>query len=253
MKIVSMSGSLRENVGKKDAKALRRQDRVPCVMYGKTEQVLFSVPQVEFKPLVFSPDAAYIELTINGEKRMAMLKDIEYHPVTDNIMHADFYELSDDKPIVMSIPVYLTGTSVGVMKGGKAVLKIPEGLIDGFKFIIHGFDAMDDNRRKEYMLQPGYRKKVLKNLRVAATYGLAGYTHALLVPVVWFGRKLSKEKNKRIRNEFARELDTEIKVCEAKIEDATADGNQKQKYQLIRLRDELARQKERVTTNGKYI
>lgn len=124
MKIVSMSGSLRENVGKKDAKALRRQDRVPCVMYGKTEQVLFSVPQTEFKPLVFTPEASYVEITINGEKRMAMLKDIEYHPVTENIMHADFYELSDDKPIVMSIPVYLTGTSVGVMKGGKAVLKI---------------------------------------------------------------------------------------------------------------------------------
>ena len=59
MKIVSMSGSLRENVGKKDAKALRRQDRVPCVMYGKTEQVLFSVPQVEFKPLVFSQYSKY--------------------------------------------------------------------------------------------------------------------------------------------------------------------------------------------------
>lgn len=124
MKIVSMSGSLRENVGKKDAKALRRQDRVPCVMYGKTEQVMFSVPQVEFKPLVFTPEAAYVEIEINGQKRMAMLKDIEYHPVTENIMHADFYELSDDRPIVMSIPVYLTGTSVGVMKGGKAVLKI---------------------------------------------------------------------------------------------------------------------------------
>mgnify|MGYP003298958722 FL=1 len=124
MKIVSMSGSLRENVGKKDAKALRRQDRVPCVMYGKTEQIMFSVPQVEFKPLVFTPEAAYVEIEINGQKRMAMLKDIEYHPVTENIMHADFYELSDDKPIVMSIPVYLTGTSVGVMKGGKAVLKI---------------------------------------------------------------------------------------------------------------------------------
>ena len=124
MKIVSMSGSLRENVGKKDAKALRRQDRVPCVMYGKTEQVMFSVPQVEFKPLVFTPDAAYVEIEINGQKRMAMLKDIEYHPVTENIMHADFYELSDDRPVVMSIPVYLTGTSVGVMKGGKAVLKI---------------------------------------------------------------------------------------------------------------------------------
>jgi large subunit ribosomal protein L25 len=93
-------------------------------MYGKGEQVMFSVPQVEFKPLVFTPDASYVELTIDGQKRMAMLKDIEYHPVTENIMHADFYELSDDKPIVMSIPVYLTGSSVGVMKGGKAVLKI---------------------------------------------------------------------------------------------------------------------------------
>ena len=71
MKIVSMSGSLRENVGKKDAKALRRQDRVPCVMYGKTEQVLFSVPQVEFKPLVFSPDAAYIYI---GDSEPDILK-----------------------------------------------------------------------------------------------------------------------------------------------------------------------------------
>ena len=74
-----------------------------------------------------------------------------------------------------------------------------------------------------------------------------------MIPVVWFGRSLSKEKNKRIRNEFARELETEIKVCEAKIEDARADGNQKQCYQLMRIRDQYARQRERVLVNGKYI
>ena len=124
MKIVSMSGSLRENVGKKDAKALRREDKVPCVMYGKGEQKMFSVPQTAFSPVIFTPDACFIEIDLNGTKHMTMLKDIQYHPVTEIVYHADFYELSDDKPIVMSIPVYTTGSSKGVMKGGKLVTKI---------------------------------------------------------------------------------------------------------------------------------
>lgn len=124
MKVVSMSGSLRENVGKKDAKALRNQDMVPCVMYGKGEQVMFSVKQTAFNPIIFTPDACFVEIDINGTVHKAILKDIQYHPVTEIVYHADFYELSEDKPIVMSIPVYTTGTSKGVMKGGKAVLKI---------------------------------------------------------------------------------------------------------------------------------
>ena len=124
MKIVSMSGSLRENVGKKDAKALRREDKVPCVMYGKGEQKMFSVPQTAFSPVIFTPDACFIEIDLDGTKHMTMLKDIQYHPVTEIVYHADFYELSDDKPIVMSIPVYTTGSSKGVMKGGKLVTKI---------------------------------------------------------------------------------------------------------------------------------
>ena len=124
MKIVSMSGSLRENVGKKDAKALRREDKVPCVMYGKDEQKMFSVPQTAFHPVIFTPDACFIEIELNGTKHLTMLKDIQYHPVTEIVYHADFYELSDDKPVVMSIPVYTTGSSKGVMKGGKLVIKI---------------------------------------------------------------------------------------------------------------------------------
>ncbi len=123
MRIVSMSGALREHVGKKDAKALRREDKVPCVMYGKGEQKLFSVPQTQFDRIIFNPEPCFVEIDINGTKHQAMMKDIDFHPVTEIVYHADFYELSDDKPIVMSIPVHTTGTSVGVMKGGKLAYK----------------------------------------------------------------------------------------------------------------------------------
>ncbi len=123
MRVVSMSGALREHVGKKDAKALRRDAKVPCVMYGKNEQITFSVAQTAFDRIIFNPEPCFVEIEINGTKHSAMMKDIDFHPVTDIVYHADFYELSDDKPIVMSIPVHTTGTSVGVMKGGKLAYK----------------------------------------------------------------------------------------------------------------------------------
>ena len=85
MKTVSMSGSPRENVGKKDAKSLRREGRVPCVIYGGEEQVRFSVLETEFKPLLFSPDAHFVEIDIEGKKTKAILQEIQYHPVTDNV------------------------------------------------------------------------------------------------------------------------------------------------------------------------
>ena len=118
-----MSGSLRENVGKKDAKALRREDRVPCVMYGNGEQKLFSVAQTDFNRVLFNPEPCFIHVNSDGTEHKTMLKDIDFHPVTDIVYHADFYEMADDKPIVMSIPVHTCGTSKGVMKGGKLVYK----------------------------------------------------------------------------------------------------------------------------------
>lgn len=147
----------------------------------------------------------------------------------------------------------LRKAGTGVMNAGKAILKIPAGILQGFKDVIQKFDEMDDNRRKEYMAQPGYRKKIFKNIRVAATYGAAGYINPLLLPVTWFGRKLSKEKNKRLRIEFTRDLETEIKVCEQKIEDAKAAGDQKEVYQLMRIRDAYSRERDRVALNAKYI
>ncbi|MBQ7985554.1 MAG: 50S ribosomal protein L25/general stress protein Ctc [Bacteroidales bacterium] len=125
MKTVSMSGSARQNVGKKDAKALRRNGMVPCVLYGGEEQqTVFAVPSKEFIPLLFTPDTHYVELTVDGKKTMAILQDIQYHPVSDEVLHADFLRIFDDKPLTIAVPVKTTGTAPGVLQGGKLQIKI---------------------------------------------------------------------------------------------------------------------------------
>ncbi len=125
MKTVSMSGSSRKNVGKKDAKALRRENKVPCVLYGgKEEQVIFAVPARDFRGLLFTPDTHYVELNIDGNKTMAILQDIQYHPVTDEVLHADFLRIFDDQPITIAVPVKTTGTAPGVLQGGKLQIKL---------------------------------------------------------------------------------------------------------------------------------
>lgn len=123
MKKVSVSGSLRENVGKKDAKRLRREGNVPCVVYGGKEQIQFFTSEKSFKDIVFTPDACIAQLDIGGKKMEAVLQDIQYHPVTDRIIHADFLEIYADKPVKMAIPIKITGNSPGVIAGGKMLIK----------------------------------------------------------------------------------------------------------------------------------
>ncbi len=124
MKTVSMSGSLRANVGKKDAKALRNAGLVPCVIYGGKEQIHFSTPETSFKPIVFTPDVCFIEVDLNGKKYLTILQDIQYHKVSDSVLHADLFELSEDKVITLPVPVVYQGSSPGVLKGGKLVKSI---------------------------------------------------------------------------------------------------------------------------------
>lgn len=143
------------------------------------------------------------------------------------------------------------GTDVKL--AGKAVLKVPVGMIDGVKTILNDWKSAGEDKKKEKMLKSGYRSKLLRNLRVAAMYGLAGYVSKLLIPIVWIARRASKTQDKRLRNEFTSELDAEIEVCKSKEEDAQSKGDEKQKYQLIRLRKQLERERERVNTNAKYI
>ncbi len=122
MKTVSLSGSPRENVGKKDAKALRKENLVPCVLYGGKEQIHFATDERNFQKVVFTPEVCFIEIDLAGKKYSAILQDIQYHPVNDKILHADFLELTG-KPIKLDVPVRLIGTSPGVLKGGKLALK----------------------------------------------------------------------------------------------------------------------------------
>jgi len=131
MKTVSLSGSLRENVGKRDAKGLRYQGKVPCVLYGGKEQVRFTTDEPNFKPILFSPETFVIEINIDGNKHLAILKDIQYHPVGDQVLHADFYEVSDTKPVVVSIPVKTSGTAPGVIRGGKLKVKLTKVKVKG--------------------------------------------------------------------------------------------------------------------------
>ena len=119
MKSITIKGSKRESVGKVATKALRNAGKVPCVLYGGDQAMHFSADELSFSKLVYTPNVytASIELE-NGDKFKAILKEIQFHPVSDKILHVDFYQLFDNKEITMKIPVKLTGTSPGVLNGG---------------------------------------------------------------------------------------------------------------------------------------
>ena len=118
MKSITIKGSQRESVGKVATKALRNAGKVPCVLYGGDKPVHFSAEELVFNKLVFTPNVYTASIEVDGNKYAAILQDIQFHPVTDRILHVDFYQLFDDKEVTMNIPVHLTGTSPGVLKGG---------------------------------------------------------------------------------------------------------------------------------------
>ncbi|MFA8450550.1 MAG: 50S ribosomal protein L25/general stress protein Ctc [Bacteroidales bacterium] len=121
---ISLSGSPRENVGKKDAKAVRREGLIPCVIYGKGEQTHFTVDAKDFDKLLFTPNVYIIELNIDGKERLAVIQDLQYHPVEDDVLHIDFLEVDEENPVKVALPIKITGASPGVMRGGKLVTKI---------------------------------------------------------------------------------------------------------------------------------
>ena len=134
MKTASLSGSLRESVGKKDADALRASNRVPGVLYGGAEQCHFSLSEVELNKVVFNPDVFKLELDLNGKKVDCIIQDIQFHPVTDRVTHVDLLEVLPGKPVKVELPLRTTGQSIGVMNGGRLELnyrRVPvRGLVD---------------------------------------------------------------------------------------------------------------------------
>ena len=122
MKSITINGSQRESVGKKATKALRNAGQVPCVLYGGDKPLHFSANEIAFSKLVYTPNAHTVVIALdNGESYQAIMQDIQFHPVTDRILHIDFYQLFDDKEVTMDIPVRIVGVSKGVLNGGVLV------------------------------------------------------------------------------------------------------------------------------------
>ena len=133
MKTLAINVKERQNVGKTNTRALRNQGNVPCVLYGGEKQVTFYAHENDFRKLVYTPDTFLVELSIDGTVTKAIMQDIQFHPVTDKILHIDFLEVFDNKPITVSIPVNLNGSSIGVKNGGNLMFRrskiITKGLV----------------------------------------------------------------------------------------------------------------------------
>jgi large subunit ribosomal protein L25 len=141
MKSITIKGSERESVGKKATKALRNAGKVPCVIYGGEKPLHFSAEELSFKDLVYTPNAHTVVVDLEGGKKYdAVMQDIQFHPVTDSILHVDFYQLFKDKEVTMDIPVRLLGNSPGVRNGGRLLFRkrkltikaLPDNLPDFF-------------------------------------------------------------------------------------------------------------------------
>jgi len=132
MKIIEIKGPLRKDLGKKSSKLLRKDGNVPCVIYGIKENVHFYSHENNFKNLIYTPDAHLVNLELDGTAHKVILQDIQFHPVTDKINHIDFIQVSEEKPIVTSLPIDVTGESVGVKAGGKLRIKKRHLKVRGF-------------------------------------------------------------------------------------------------------------------------
>ena len=126
MKTLAISVKEIQNVGKTSTRALRNQGNVPCVLYGGEKQVTFYAHENDFRKLVYTPNTFVVELNINGSKTKAIMQDIQFHPVTDKILHIDFLEVFYGKQITVYLPVVLDGVAIGVKNGGNLMFRIPK-------------------------------------------------------------------------------------------------------------------------------
>ena len=148
MRTVEIIGYKRANLGKADAKRLRADSQVPCVLYGGKEQVHFYAPMILFREIVYTPEAAFVKLNIEGDEYSAILQDIQFHPVSEIILHVDFLVLTDDSPVKMDIPIKFSGEAPGLMQGGKLVVKLrkvrikalPEKMPDSITMDVSGLE-----------------------------------------------------------------------------------------------------------------
>ena len=143
MKTILLKGQLRETLGTTDSRLIREEGLVPCVLYGGKDHLHFAVHAGDFKNLVYTPNTYAVKLEIGDKSYRAILQDIQFHPVNDQILHVDFLEVFEDKPVSLSIPVKLTGNSVGVRAGGRLLLKLKKIKVKGLLSSIPDYIEVD--------------------------------------------------------------------------------------------------------------
>ncbi len=122
MQTIELNGSVRTNFGKKEAKNERKEGKVPCVIYGNGDTVHFSVNEADLRKIIFTPNSYIININLDGKTETAVVREVQFHPVKDSVIHIDFYRVNNEHPVAIDIPVRLTGVSEGVRQGGKMML-----------------------------------------------------------------------------------------------------------------------------------
>jgi large subunit ribosomal protein L25 len=143
MRTIEIVGYRRTNSSKADLKKLREEGYVPCVLYGGKEHVDFYAPAILFRELIYTPDAAFVKLNIEGQEYDCIIKDSQFHPVSENLLHADFLRLEEGKPIKMNIPVRFHGSAPGMLKGGRLMVKLRYLIIKALSKYMPAFIDID--------------------------------------------------------------------------------------------------------------
>ncbi len=131
MKTLAIQAVARTEYGKKATKSVRREGMIPCVLYGAGENVAFSIDEKAVKPLIYTPNSYIVEIDIDGKVEKAVLREVQFHPIREQILHIDFYRVQEDKPVSIAIPVRLTGNAEGVKVGGKLALSARKLVVKG--------------------------------------------------------------------------------------------------------------------------
>ena len=132
MKTFDLNGTVRAELGKKATKAERASENVPCVLYGGAENTHFTTTASDLRKLIYSPEVFIVNLDVDGKKCKAIMKALQFHPVTDKVLHIDFLQLEENKPVVVELPVKLEGLAEGVKAGGKLALEMRKLKVKGF-------------------------------------------------------------------------------------------------------------------------
>ncbi len=143
METFKLSGELRTSIGKKSSKETRAQGDVPCVLYGGEKIIHFFSPELSFKKIIYTPNAYLVKLTIDGQEHDALLQAVQFHPVTDRIIHIDFKEISFDKDVITHLPIKIIGESTGIKQGGKLSQKRRKLKVKGLPSNLPDFVEID--------------------------------------------------------------------------------------------------------------